>query len=150
METCLLAAGVVILVVSLGLASASDLSNRTIPNACVVSAALAAMPGVESQLNSHIAIGKHNGITDAQVAEILQKVDPKLTVHDFRMVRGSRHTNVIFDLVLPFSMEERKQELRELVERELQTDGKEYHAIITFDTQAFNAPDDPCDDPEKT
>lgn len=44
METCLLAAGVVILVVSLGLASASDLSNRTIPNACVVSAALAAMP----------------------------------------------------------------------------------------------------------
>ena len=34
--------------------------------------------------------------------------------------------------------------------RELQTDGKEYHAIITFDTQAFNAPDDPCDDPEKT
>ena len=85
-----------------------------------------------------------------QVAEILRKVDPKLTVHDFRMVRGSHHTNVIFDLVLPFSMEERKQELRELVERELQTDGKEYHAVITFDTQAFNAPDDPCDDPEKT
>ena len=85
-----------------------------------------------------------------QVAEILRKIDPKLTVHDFRMVRGSRHTNVIFDLVLPFSMEERKQELRELVERELQTDGKEYHAVITFDTQAFNAPDDPCDDPEKT
>ncbi|MFQ8766553.1 MAG: hypothetical protein ACLR8U_08535 [Oscillospiraceae bacterium] len=85
-----------------------------------------------------------------QVAEILRKVDPKLTVHDFRMVRGNRHTNVIFDLVLPFSMEDRKQELRELVERELQTDGKEYHAIITFDTQAFNAPDDPCDDPEKT
>lgn len=85
-----------------------------------------------------------------QVAEILRKVDPKLTVHDFRMVRGSRHTNVIFDLVLPFSMEDRKQELRELVERELQTDGKEYHAVITFDTQAFNAPDDPCDDPEKT
>ena len=66
------------------------------------------------------------------------------------MVRGNRHTNVIFDLVLPFSMEDRKQELRELVERELQTDGKEYHAIITFDTQAFNAPDDPCDDSEKT
>ena len=44
METCLLAAGVAILVVSLGLASVSDLSNRTIPNACVVSAALAVMP----------------------------------------------------------------------------------------------------------
>ena len=48
METCLLAAGVVTLGVSLGLASVSDLSCRTIPNACVVSAALAAMPGVEN------------------------------------------------------------------------------------------------------
>lgn len=37
-------------------------------------AALTAMPGVESQLNSHIAIGKHNGVTDAQVAEILETV----------------------------------------------------------------------------
>ena len=37
-------------------------------------AALAAMPGVESQLDSHIAIGKHNGVTDAQVAEILSTV----------------------------------------------------------------------------
>ena len=74
----------------------------------------------------------------ARVAEILKGVDPQLAVHDFRMVRGSRHTNVIFDMVLPFSMENRKQELRELVERELQTDGKQYHAVITFDMQAFN------------
>ena len=38
-------------------------------------AALAAMPGVESQLNSHIAIGKHNGVTDAQIREILAAVN---------------------------------------------------------------------------
>ncbi len=76
----------------------------------------------------------------AQIVEILHRVDPNLAVHDFRMVRGSRHTNVIFDLVLPFSMENRKKELRELIERELQTDGKEYHAVITFDMQAFNEP----------
>ena len=38
-------------------------------------AALAAMPGVESQLNSHIAIGRHNGVTDAQVGEILAVVN---------------------------------------------------------------------------
>ena len=37
-------------------------------------------------------------------------------------------------------MENRKKELRELIERELQTDGKEYHAVITFDMQAFNEP----------
>ena len=38
-------------------------------------AALAAMPGVESQLNSHISIGKHNGVTEAQIAEILTAVN---------------------------------------------------------------------------
>ncbi len=37
-------------------------------------AALAAMEGVDSQLASHIAIGKHNGVTDAQVAWILNHV----------------------------------------------------------------------------
>ena len=37
-------------------------------------AALAAMPGVESQLNAHIAIGKHNGVTEEQVREILAMI----------------------------------------------------------------------------
>ncbi len=42
-------------------------------------AALAAMEGTQSQLAAHIRIGKHNGLTDAQVNEILalaQKHDP--------------------------------------------------------------------------
>ena len=53
-------------------------------------------------------------------------------------------------MVLPFSMESRKQELRELVERELQTDGKQYHAVITFDMQAFNELPEKSVSPEKT
>ena len=56
------------------------------------------------------------------------------------MVRGRVHTNVIFDMVIPFSMEGRKSQLRELVERKLREAGKPYHAVITFDTQAFNEP----------
>lgn len=35
-------------------------------------AMLASMPGTESQLNSHIAVGKHNGLTDGQIEEILK------------------------------------------------------------------------------
>ena len=74
----------------------------------------------------------------AQIEDILRSVDPRLSVHDFRMVRGKVHTNVIFDMVLPFSMQARKQEIKALIERRLQEDGRQYHAIITFDTQAFN------------
>ena len=58
METCLLAAGVATLVVSLGLASVSDLSSRTIPNACVAAAALAAAPLVASAPDLPAAIGR--------------------------------------------------------------------------------------------
>ena len=58
METCLLAAGVVTLGVSLGLASVSDLSCRTIPNACVVSAALAAMPLAVSAPDLSASLGR--------------------------------------------------------------------------------------------
>lgn len=58
METCFLAAGAVVLVVSLGLASVSDLSSRTIPNACVAAAALAAMPLVASAPDLPAAIGR--------------------------------------------------------------------------------------------
>ena len=50
METFLLTVGAAVLVVSLGLASASDLSSRTIPNACVAGTALAATPLVASAL----------------------------------------------------------------------------------------------------
>ena len=75
-----------------------------------------------------------------QVEQILRAIDERLTVHDFRMVRGKKHTNVIFDLVVPFSMQEQKQALREAVERGLQNDGRQYHAVITFDSQSFNEP----------
>lgn len=39
-------------------------------------AALAAMDGVESQLKGHLAIGKHNGLTEAQIEAILALVHP--------------------------------------------------------------------------
>lgn len=37
----------------------------------------------------------------AQVAQALQELDPDLQFHDFRMVEGKTHTNIIFDCVVP-------------------------------------------------
>lgn len=47
-------------------------------------AMLAAREGVESQLNAHIGIGKHNGLTDDEVAEILS------------IATGAKAKNVVF------------------------------------------------------
>ena len=68
-----------------------------------------------------------------QIAEVVKQVDPRMTIHDFRVVRGTTHTNLIFDAVLPFSSgrtpEQAAEEIRKLV-REL--DGT-YFAVVTVE-----------------
>ena len=76
-----------------------------------------------------------------RVLEYLTEQDERLTIHDFRVVRGSGHTNVIFDLVVPFDLEAKAGELKRGLEQALSADGKRYHAIITIDTEAFNCVD---------
>ena len=39
----------------------------------------------------------------AVVEAVVQDVDPAFTLHDFRVVFGETHTNLIFDLVVPFT-----------------------------------------------
>lgn len=73
-----------------------------------------------------------------RVLEYLTEQDERLTIHDFRVVRGSGHTNVIFDLVVPFDLEAKAGGLKRGLEQALSADGKRYHAIITIDTEAFN------------
>ena len=33
---------------------------------------------------------------------IVLQIDPGITVHDFRTVLGNEHTNLVFDLVIPY------------------------------------------------
>ena len=68
----------------------------------------------------------------------IKEIDQRLSIHDFRMVRGPGHTNLIFDLVMPFDMEERKQELKTRIDERVQFEGKQYYTVITFDNQSFN------------
>lgn len=68
----------------------------------------------------------------------IKEIDQRLSIHDFRMVRGPGHTNLIFDLVMPFDMEERKQELKKRIDERVQFEGKQYYTVITFDNQSFN------------
>lgn len=57
--------------------------------------------------------------TKARVEELLHTYDARLSMHDFRMVVGPTHTNVIFDVVVPYQFpktdSEVKGELRDLI-----------------------------------
>ncbi|MBQ3549313.1 MAG: cation transporter [Oscillospiraceae bacterium] len=46
------------------------------------------------------------------VTALVQAIDPQLTIHDFRVVPGPTHTNLIFDVVLPFAVDMEPEVLR--------------------------------------
>ena len=71
-----------------------------------------------------------------RVGEMVRAIDPRLRMHDFRMVRGEDHTNLIFDLVVPPDLD-RAALRRSVTQAAAQLPGKCY-CVVTFDSAAFN------------
>ena len=72
----------------------------------------------------------------------LQSVDKRLNLHDFRMVRGTHHTNLIFDVALPADLNGKENLIGKTIDSAL-TDREEkmkYYTVITYDSEAFNRP----------
>ena len=74
----------------------------------------------------------------ALVDECLKAYDSRLTTHDFRMVQGTGHTNLIFDIVLPDSLRKQESAIRQHLNARLAQEGKTYYTVITFDSAAFD------------
>ena len=78
-------------------------------------------------------------VIKAQVGQILADIDPRLTFHDFRMVKGTGHSNVIFDVALPGDMVGKEADIRRKTESALAEQNQStYYAVITFDPADFN------------
>lgn len=74
----------------------------------------------------------------AMMLQSLAAIDSRLTAHDFRMVRGEVHSNLIFDVVLPYDMVGKEPELRSILKEVAQKANQKYNVVITFDSQGFN------------
>lgn len=68
------------------------------------------------------------------VTELVTSIDDSITLHDFRMVKGPTHTNLIFDVVIPFKSElgdrEAVQKIQELVSARW---GDNYFTVVNVD-----------------
>ena len=67
------------------------------------------------------------------VTETIYGIDPILNIHDFRVVFGPTHTNILFDIVIPYKF---KMSLNEIlgVVREAIDDGKTvYNFVVEVD-----------------
>ena len=65
--------------------------------------------------------------------EVVKEIDPKIGMHDFRAVIGATHTNLIFDLEIPFEMKISNDALIKNIETEIQTVKPECFCVITID-----------------
>lgn len=69
-----------------------------------------------------------------KVEKVLRAMDPKLSIHDFRMVPGTDQINLIFDLVVPFEYDQKKQDhIRSAIMGVLQIVDPRYQCVITVE-----------------
>lgn len=68
-----------------------------------------------------------------EVRKLVCKIDERLNIHDFRCVFGVTHTNIIFDISVPFDLKMSDEELKRKVADNINTIGERYFAVITVD-----------------
>lgn len=77
-----------------------------------------------------------NPITNAYFEDlkcILSQIDPAITVHDFRAVLGDEHTNLVFDLVIPYSFYLEDEQIKTEIDRHFEKYPNKIYTVITFD-----------------
>lgn len=71
----------------------------------------------------------------AMTNDILGDISVDLRFHDFRIVKGPTHTNVIFDVVVPIGFRMKNDELKSLIDSKFKDIDKKYNTVITVDQE---------------
>ncbi len=67
------------------------------------------------------------------ISEKIKEISPELEIHDLRTVPGSSRTNVVFDCVMPYSVEISEKELCSRISRMVIDAFPNHYCIITID-----------------
>ena len=63
----------------------------------------------------------------------LANLDEELSLHDFRIVSGQTHTNMLFDVVIPYDSKLSLDDVKNAMEREFANDPVKYFFVIDVD-----------------
>ena len=74
----------------------------------------------------------------SRLRDILDTIHEGINMHDFRMVKGPEHSNLIFDLVVPTQCSYSNAEVQQKINDALNTGEHKYYTVITFDSPGFN------------
>ena len=100
---------------------------------------------IEKELREHLncdavihmdPIATNDELTNSvreKIASLVTCIDAALTIHDFRMVTGPTHTNVIFDVVIPYDFKRSDEEIRANIETIVKSIDRSYFSVINID-----------------
>jgi divalent metal cation (Fe/Co/Zn/Cd) transporter len=71
------------------------------------------------------------------VTDIIANIDASITMHDFRIVPGPTHTNIIFDINVPFSLKLSEKGVKKQIESTIHDMDNRYYAVVTVDRTNF-------------
>ncbi len=91
----------------------------------------------------HVRLNIHMDPIDTknkQLAHLKERVrmavyalDPELSIHDFRMVNGDTHVNLVFDVVVPYDSKITLNDVLSACEKEFENDETKYYFVIDMD-----------------
>lgn len=63
----------------------------------------------------------------------VKKLNNKLSIHDFRVVKGENHTNLVFDVIVPFEVNVTKQDIIKQLNKEFNNGKMTYNFVLDID-----------------
>ena len=75
---------------------------------------------------------KANALHEAVLTKV-KELYPQSAIHDFRVVWGVTHSNVLFDVAVPFSVADSDQQVKERVSRAVESLDPTYRAVLAVD-----------------
>lgn len=68
-----------------------------------------------------------------KVRKMIDELDPNIHFHDFRVVKGPTHTNIIFDIVLPFDYQYKDEYVLDFIRNKLSALEGNFNGVINID-----------------
>ena len=65
--------------------------------------------------------------------QVVASVDDCLSMHDFRVVKGYTHSNLIFDLVIPYQCQKSEDQIIKEINEKIKENNPSLNTVITID-----------------
>lgn len=71
----------------------------------------------------------------AKALAAVKEIDERLGIHDFRFVEGKTHTNLIFDVTVPFEIKDSDRDIQDKIAAKISEIDQNYYTVLTIDRE---------------